>query len=80
MAIACLINTFDIFYNLNPFPHNNIFWRPSETSLLKTLVTSNFSFSHSVSYPFGELSAIFIKFEIVVCKLFQFGSLKIVVW
>ena len=22
---------------------------------------------------FGELSAIFIKFEIVVCKLFQFG-------
>ena len=50
------------------------------TSLLKTLwekekllVTSNFSFSHSVFYPFGELSAIFIKFEIVVCKLFQFG-------
>ena len=50
------------------------------TGLLKTLwekekllVTSNFSFSHSVFYPFGELSAIFIKFEIVVCKLFQFG-------
>ena len=34
---------------------------------------SNFSFSHSVFYPFGELSAIFIKSEIVVCKLFQFG-------
>ena len=30
-------------------------------------------FPHSVFYPFGELSAIFIKFEIVVCKLFQFG-------
>ena len=39
----------------------------------KLLVTSNFSFFHSVFYPFGELSAIFIKFEIVVCKLFQFG-------
>ena len=26
------------------------------------------------------LSAIFVKFEIVVCKLFQFGSLKFVVW
>ena len=24
-------------------------------------------------YPFGELSAIFIKFKIVVCKLLQFG-------
>ena len=48
-------------------------------SLLKTLwekekllVTSNFSFSRSVFYPFGELSAIFIKFKIAVCKLFQF--------
>ena len=27
---------------------------------------------HSVFQPFGELSAIFIKFKIVVCKLFQF--------
>ena len=45
---------------INPFPHNDTFWRPWETSLLKTLwekekllVTSNFSFSHSVFYPFG---------------------------
>ena len=37
---------------------------------------SNFSFSHSVFYPFGELSAIFIKFEIVVCKLSQVGSVQ----
>ena len=36
-------------------------------------VTSNFSFSHSVFYPFVELSAIFINFRIVVCKIFQFG-------
>ena len=37
-------------------------------------VTSNFSFSHSVFYLLGELSAIFTKFEIVVYKLFRFGS------
>ena len=34
------------------------------------LVTSNFSFSHSVFYPFGEIPAIFIPLKIVVCKLF----------
>ena len=50
-----------------PFPHNDAFWRPWETSLLKTLwekekllVTSNFSFTHSVFYQFRELSAIYI--------------------
>ena len=66
-----------------PFPKQAL-W---ETSLLKTLwekekllVTSNFSFSHSIFYPFGEHSAIFIEFEIVVCKLVQFGGLKFVVW
>ena len=43
----------------------------------KLLVTSNFSFSHSVLYSLDELSAIFIEFEIVVWKLFQFWkSLK----
>ena len=53
---------------------------PWETNLLKTLWEkgeiarkNNFSFSNSVFYPFGKLSAIFFKFEIVVCKLFQFG-------
>ena len=35
--------------------------------------TSNFSFSHSVFYLFGNLSDIFTIFMIVVCKLFQFG-------
>ena len=35
----------------------------------------------SVFHPFGRLSAILIKFEIVVCNLFQFGkSLKFVIW
>ena len=40
------------------------------------LLTSNFFFSHSVFYPFVEISAFFIKFEIVVCKLFQFGLVQ----
>ena len=64
----------------DPFPNNPWFLRVCSTSLLKTLwekekllVTSNFFFSRSVFYPFGELSAIFTKLEIVVCKLFQFG-------
>ena len=39
----------------------------------KLLIMSNFSFSYSVFYLFGELSAIFIIFEIVVCEFFQFG-------
>ena len=45
---------------VNPFPHNDTFGCPSETSLLKTpwkkeklLVMSNFSFSHNVVYLFG---------------------------
>ena len=47
----------------------------------KLLVTRNFSFSHSVSYPLGELSSIFIEFEIAVCKLFQFRRvLKFAFW
>ena len=54
------------------------FWKHWEKE--KLLVTSNFSFSHSVFNPFGKLSAIFINFEIIICKLFQFGSLKFVVW
>ena len=64
----------------NPFPNNPWFLCVFSTSLLKTLwekekllVTSNFCFSHSVFDPFGELSAIFIKSEIVGCKLCQFG-------
>ena len=36
----------------------------------KLLVTS------SVFYPFEELSAIFVKMKIVICKLFQFGKVQ----
>ena len=66
---------------LDPFPDKPWFLRVCSIRLLKTvweneklLATSNFSFSCSVFYPFEELSAIFIKFEIVGCKP------KFVVW
>ena len=64
----------------NPSPNKLWFLRVRSTSLLKTLwekkkllETSNFAFYHYVFYPFGELSAIFIKFEIVIRELFQIG-------
>ena len=63
----------------NPFPNKPLFLHVCSPGLLKTLwekekllVMSNSPFL-SVFYPFGELSAIFIKFKIVFCKLFHFG-------
>ena len=71
------------YFLFNLFPNKPWILRVRSTSLLKTLwekekllVTSNFSFSRSIFYPFGHLSTIFIKFKIVVCKLFQFGRVK----
>ena len=70
---------------LNPFPNESWFscvcftlhfkkmWEKE-----KSLVTSNFSFSHNVYYPFGKFAAIFIKFEIVLCQVWK--SKKFVVW
>ena len=70
---------FEVLQVFNPFSNKPLFLRVCSTSFLKTqwekmklLVTSNFSFSHSVFYPFGELFVILIEFEIVVCNLFQF--------
>ena len=67
---------------VNPLPNKPWFLRVCSTSLLKTLwekeklpVMSNFSFFRSVFYQLQELFAIFIEFEITVCKLFQFGTL-----
>ena len=64
----------------NSFPNKPWFLCVCSTGLLKTLWekvklldTSNFSFSHSVFYLFGELSAISIKYEIVDSKFFEFG-------
>ena len=66
---------------IDPFPNKLWFLRVCSTSLLKTLwekekllVTSNFSLSRSVFSSFRELSAIYNKREIVVCKLFQFRA------
>ena len=62
---------------INSFQNKPLFLRVCSINLLETmwekeklLVTSNFSFSHSVFYPLGKLSAIFVKVKIVVCKLF----------
>ena len=62
-----------------PFPHEPLFLRVRSKSLLKTLwekekllVTSKFSSSHRVFYPFREPTAILVTSEIVVCKLFEF--------
>ena len=73
---------------INPFPNKPWYLRVCSTILLKTLcekekllVTSNFSFSHSVFYLSGELSAISIKFK--NCRLQTFSvwkSLKLVIW
>ena len=67
-------------FQFNVFPNKPWLLRVCITIVLKTqwekkilLITSNFSFSHSVFYPYEELSAIVIKLKIIVCKLFQFG-------
>ena len=73
---------FSFFFQekVNPFPNKYWFLHVCSTSLFKKtvekeklLATSNVSFSHSVFYSFAELYVIFIKFEIVVCKLFRSG-------
>ena len=82
-TIIMIVQQVDEVITFNPFPNKPWLLRVCSTSLLKTLrekkkllVTSNFFFSHIVFYPFVEISAIFIKLEIVVCKLFQFGPVK----
>ena len=73
------------FY-IKPFPNKPLFLCVCSKSLMKILwekenllITSKFSFSHSIFYPFGKLCH-FTKFEIVVGKLSGWKSLKIVVW
>ena len=72
-----------VWERINPFPNKPRFSRACSTNLLKILwekeklvTVSNFSFSHSVFYLSGELSAVFIVFKIVVCKLFPFGRVR----
>ena len=56
--------------SVNPFPNKPWFLRVCSRSLSKTLwekekllITSNFSFSHSVFYLFGELSVILTLYD-----------------
>ena len=71
-------------FGFNPFPNNPWLLHVCRTSLLKTLwekkkllKTSNFSFFPQCFSPFFRtFQAIFIKFEIVVCKLFQHQRVK----
>ena len=68
-----LITSLNVFYftalvkhQFNPFPNKPCFVLVCCTSLLKTLWEKE-------KFLLGELPPIFIKFKIVVCKLFQFG-------
>ena len=77
---ATILTLYSIDTHFNPFPNKRWFLRVCSTNLLKTLwekekllLTSNFSFSHTVFYPLEELFAISVKFEIVICKHFQLG-------
>ena len=74
------------FFFFNTFTNKPCFLRVCITILLKTLwkkekllVTSNFSFSHSVFYPFEELSSIFLS-DCRLQTLSVWKSLKFVVW
>ena len=75
------INELMLKTEFNSFPNKLCFLQVWSTNHLKTLwekekllVTSNFSFSHIVFYPFWQISAISIEFKIVVCKDFDFGT------
>ena len=61
-----------------------VFLRVCITSVFKTLlekeklvITSNFSFSHSVFYPFGELSITFINLKLSSANSFSLEVSKI---
>ena len=63
----------------NPFSNKPWFLRDCSTSLSQTLgkgetaCNKQFLLFPQCFLPFEELYAIFIKFKIVICKLFQFG-------
>ena len=68
---------------VNTFPHKPWFLRVYSTSLLKTpwekeklLVTSNFFFSHSVFYPFGELQPFSLNVKLSSANSFSLEESK----
>ena len=73
------------FAIVNPFLNKPWFLRVCSISLLKTqwekeklFLTSNFSFSHSVYYPFGELTPQLWNCRLQTLSVWK--SLKFVVW
>ena len=75
---------FVILERVDPFPNIPWFSHVCSSSLLKTLwekekllIMSNVSFSHSVFYPFRELSAIFINLNCRLQSLSVWKSSKI---
>ena len=68
--------SFKVLSKTFSFPKQALFftcmqYKSFENTVGKEEIALN-ELSHGVFYPFSELSAIFIKFEIVVCKLFHF--------
>ena len=79
-SLHIILHIFSVLFN--PFQNKPLFLRVCSQSLLKTLqykekllLTSNFSFPTVFTSLFGEISVIFIKSKIVICKLFQFGRI-----
>ena len=69
----------DCVVRVHPFPHKPWFLpvcRTFKNTVRKGEIarSKKGSFSCSVFYPFGELSAIFIKIKIIIYKLFHFGT------
>ena len=69
---------------LNPFPNKPWFLHVCSTSLLKTLwkkekllLTSNLSYSHSVFYPFGRLSAISSNLKLLSANSLSLNESKV---
>ena len=66
----------------NPFLNKPWFLRVCSASLLKTLwetkklLVTISSFPTMFSNPYVQISVIFIKLKIDVCKLFQFGPIQ----
>ena len=78
-----VIKSWDCVARVNPFPNKAWFLRVCCASLLKPLLVkgeiarnTQFLLFPKGFYPFGERSAIFIKFEIVICKLFHFERVQ----
>ena len=81
--LECFCVTFSNI-NFNPFPNKPWFLRVCCTSLLKTvwekeklLLTSNFSFSHSVFHPFGNFLPFLSNLKLLSANYFSLEESKI---